>query len=102
MGLAPKDLELRSSMTCVSIARVRAGLRRATAGLLFKPGTKRMNEKLPAPCEACRGTGMRHGALCGECQGKGYRLFVNGNQVPVRQERPPQRWQGKRPAPRQR
>jgi hypothetical protein len=45
---------------------------------------KQMNEKLPAPCEACRGSGLRHGAVCSECQGKGYRLIVNGRQTPVR------------------
>jgi hypothetical protein len=56
-----------------------------------------MNEKLPAPCEACRGTGMRHGGLCSQCQGKGYYLFINGSPAPVRQDRPQQRWQGKRP-----
>ncbi len=37
-----------------------------------------MNEKLPAPCEACRGSGLRDGSECVECQGKGYRLFING------------------------
>jgi hypothetical protein len=51
-----------------------------------------MNEKLPAPCEACRGSGLRHGAVCSECQGKGYRLFIDGRQTPV-QQRSPQRWQ---------
>jgi hypothetical protein len=56
-----------------------------------------MNEKLPAPCEACRGTGMHHGGLCSQCQGKGYYLFINGSPAPVRQDRPQQRWQGKRP-----
>jgi DnaJ-class molecular chaperone len=56
-----------------------------------------MSEKLPAPCEACRGTGMRRGSVCGECEGKGYRLFVNGNQIPVRQENP-QRRQRRGPA----
>ena len=38
-----------------------------------------MDDKLPAPCEACRGSGLRHGVACGECHGKGYRLFVNGS-----------------------
>ena len=56
-----------------------------------------MNEKLPAPCEACRGSGLRHGVVCSECQGKGYRLFVNGRQTPVQQQRQ-QRWQRSRPA----
>jgi DnaJ-class molecular chaperone len=56
-----------------------------------------MNEKLPAPCEACHASGLRKGSECSECGGKGYRLFVNENRTPVRQERPPQRWQGKRP-----
>ena len=55
-----------------------------------------MNEKLPAPCEPCRASGLRHGSVCGECQGKGYRLFINGNQMPV-QEKRPQRWQRERP-----
>jgi hypothetical protein len=69
-----------------------------TSGLLFKPETNQMNEKLPAPCEACRGSGLRHGSVCDECQGKGYQLIVNGNQmVPLRQDKP-QRWQGQRPA----
>jgi hypothetical protein len=63
--------------------------------------TKRMNEKLPAPCEACRGSGLRHGSVCSECQGKGYRLFINGNQIPVRQEKP-YRWQPNRAAQRSR
>jgi len=49
-----------------------------------------MNEKLPAPCDACCGSGLRHGSACGECQGKGYRLFVNGNQISVRQDKPKQ------------
>lgn len=56
-----------------------------------------MNEKLPAPCEACRGSGLRHGAVCGECQGKGYRLIVNGRQTPVPKQST-QRWQRPRPA----
>jgi hypothetical protein len=51
-----------------------------------------MDEKLPAPCDACRGSGLRHGAVCEECQVKGYRLFINGKQAPVQQQRP-RRWQ---------
>jgi len=51
-----------------------------------------MNEKLPAPCEACRGSGLRRGAVCSECQGKGYRLMINGHQIAVQQQSP-QRWQ---------
>ena len=43
-----------------------------------------MNEKLPAPCQACHGSGLRDGSECRECGGKGYRLFVNGNQIPMR------------------
>ena len=54
-----------------------------------------MEEKLPAPCEACHGSGVRHGVACGECQGKGYRLFVNGRQTPVKQQSP--EWQRPRP-----
>ena len=45
-----------------------------------------MNEKLPAPCEPCHGSGLRKGSECSECGGKGYRMFVNGNQTPVRLE----------------
>jgi len=60
-----------------------------------------MDERLPAPCEPCHGSGLRKGSECSECGGKGYRLFVNGNQAPVRQERP-QRRQGQRPGQRSR
>jgi len=60
-----------------------------------------MNEKLPAPCEACHASGLRHGSECSECGGKGYRLFINGSQAPVRQVKP-QRWQGNRPMRQQR
>ena len=38
-----------------------------------------MNEKLPAPCERCRASGLFEGHECEECGGKGYRLIVNGN-----------------------
>jgi hypothetical protein len=55
-----------------------------------------MNEKLPAPCEPCSGSGMHHGNICGDCRGKGYRMFVNGNQISVRLESP-KRWQGRHP-----
>ena len=41
-----------------------------------------MDEKLPAPCEHCRASGLRHGSVCEECQGKGYRLFINGSRTP--------------------
>jgi DnaJ-class molecular chaperone len=57
-----------------------------------------MNEKLPAPCQACNGSGVRDGSACSECRGKGYHLFVNGNQVsPMRL----QRRQRQRPVQRQ-
>ena len=39
-----------------------------------------MNEKLSSPCAACIGSGLRHGAVCSECRGKGYRLILNGRQ----------------------
>jgi hypothetical protein len=39
---------------------------------------------------------LRHGVVCEECQGKGYRLIINGKQAPVQQQRP-QRWQRPRP-----
>jgi DnaJ-class molecular chaperone len=61
-----------------------------------------MDEKLPAPCEHCRASGLRHGSVCDECQGKGYRLFVNGSQTPVRIERPRQQRRPRRPPQRQR
>jgi len=66
-------------------------------GRPYLRSTNQMNEKLPAPCEACHGSGLRHGAVCGECQGKGYRLFVDGRQIPV-QKQSPQRWRRPRPA----
>jgi hypothetical protein len=49
-----------------------------------------MNEKLPAPCEGCDGSGLRHGAVCSECRGKGYRLIINRRQTPVQQQDPQQ------------
>ena len=56
-----------------------------------------MNEKLPAPCEGCGASGLRHGAVCSDCRGKGYRLIDNGRQTPL-QPQSPQRWQRPRPA----
>ena len=58
-----------------------------------------MTEKLPAPCDPCRGTGMHEGSECHVCRGKGYYLFLNtGNDVsvPLRPEKP------QRPRPMQR
>ena len=46
-----------------------------------------MTEKLPAPCEHCKGTGLLHGVECRECRGKGYRLIVNGSPQPVHSKR---------------
>jgi hypothetical protein len=66
-------------------------------GVYFEMDRYQMNEKLPAPCEACRGSGIRHGAVCSECHGKGYRMFVNGRQIPVPQQKP-RGWQCSRPA----
>ena len=37
-----------------------------------------MTDKLPAPCEHCRATGISNGSECIECLGKGYRLMING------------------------
>ena len=34
----------------------------------------KVDEKPPAPYEVCRGTGLQHGVVCSECQGKVYRL----------------------------
>jgi DnaJ-class molecular chaperone len=53
-----------------------------------------MSEKLPAPCERCNASGIFHGMSCEECQGKGYRLIVDGqmkNERPQRTTRPPRR-----------
>jgi hypothetical protein len=62
-----------------------------------------MDEKLPAPCEHCRASGLRHGSVCDECQGKGYRLFINGGQTAERLKQPARRqWRGPRPPQRQR
>jgi len=58
-----------------------------------------MDEKLPAPCEHCRASGLRHGSVCEECQGKGYRLFINGSRTPERLKRPPHQWRGPRRPP---
>lgn len=37
-----------------------------------------MNEKTPVPCQHCRGTGLKAGIECRECNGKGYRLLIGG------------------------
>jgi hypothetical protein len=50
-----------------------------------------MDEKLPAPCEACVASGLRKGVPCSECGGKGYRLIINGTPALGRQEGPKQR-----------
>jgi hypothetical protein len=62
----------------------------------LRPKAISMNERLPAPCEPCHGSGLLKGSACNDCGGKGYRMFVNGNQMPLRQERP-QPWQRPRP-----
>jgi len=54
-----------------------------------------MNEKLPVPCEHCKGTGLSHGVECRECRGKGYRVFVLGALQPVPRAEKPKRWQGR-------
>jgi len=56
-----------------------------------------MNEKLPAPCEHCKGTGLSHGSECTECRGKGYRLIIDGRPVPARQPAKRTRWQRRPP-----
>jgi len=56
-----------------------------------------MTEKLPAPCEPCKGTGLSHGSECQECRGKGYRLIIEGRPMPVRQPAKPTRWQSRPP-----
>jgi hypothetical protein len=61
-----------------------------------------MDEKLPAPCGHCHASGLRHGSVCDECQGKGYRLFINGSQTPERLKQPLRQWRGPRPPQRQR
>ena len=43
-----------------------------------------MTEKLPAPCENCHATGLSNGSECLECQGKGYRLMINGQLIAIR------------------
>jgi hypothetical protein len=55
-----------------------------------------MDEKLPAPCEPCHGSGLHNGSECAECGGKGYRMFVNGRPSQSPRERPKQ-WRGQRP-----
>jgi hypothetical protein len=61
-----------------------------------------MNEKLPAPCEPCKGTGLSYGSECTECGGQGYRLIVNGQTAPrPRWVEKPKRWQSRPPIRRQ-
>jgi DnaJ-class molecular chaperone len=40
-----------------------------------------MNEKVPIPCERCRGTGLIAGIECKECEGKGHRVLIGGKLV---------------------
>ena len=42
------------------------------------PATKQANEKIPIPCEHCRGTGIIRGIECRECLGRGHRVVVAG------------------------
>jgi DnaJ-class molecular chaperone len=46
-----------------------------------------MSDKLPAPCEHCKATGLFGGSECRECDGKGYRLIIDGRVTPQRLER---------------
>jgi hypothetical protein len=55
-----------------------------------------MNEKLPAPCEHCQATGLFEGSGCVQCEGKGYRLIINGQLAPTKRERPARRFQPNR------
>jgi hypothetical protein len=41
-----------------------------------------MSDKLPAPCEHCKATGFFGGSVCRECDGKGYRLIIDGRVIP--------------------
>ena len=43
-----------------------------------------MTEKLPVPCQHCHATGLKAGAECRECAGKGYRLLVDGKVTALR------------------
>jgi hypothetical protein len=40
-----------------------------------------MSDKLPAPCVHCKATGFFGGSVCRECDGKGYRLIVDGRVI---------------------
>ena len=46
-----------------------------------------MSDKLPAPCQHCKATGFFEGSECRECDGKGYRLIVDGQVIPRKFER---------------
>jgi DnaJ-class molecular chaperone len=59
--------------------------------------TNQMNEKVPAPCEPCHGSGVRDGTVCDKCGGKGYRLLVNQNPDPVPTQKPQQRQDKRQP-----
>jgi hypothetical protein len=47
-----------------------------------------MNDKLPTPCEHCKATGLFEGGECPQCDGKGYRLIVDGRLISTIVERP--------------
>ena len=46
-----------------------------------------MSDKLPAPCEHCKATGFFGGSVCRECDGKGFRLIVDGRVIPQKFEK---------------
>jgi CRP/FNR family transcriptional regulator, cyclic AMP receptor protein len=41
-----------------------------------------MSDKLPAPWEHCKATGFFGGSVSRECDGKGYRLIIDGRVIP--------------------
>jgi DnaJ-class molecular chaperone len=43
------------------------------------PANPPTNEKVPVPCDRCRGTGINVGIECSECGGKGHRVMIGGN-----------------------
>lgn len=56
-----------------------------------------MNERLPSPCEHCKGTGLSKGSDCNECRGKGYYLIGVGRPKAVPPPAKPQQWRSRTP-----
>jgi DnaJ-class molecular chaperone len=61
-----------------------------------------VNDKMPVPCEHCRGTGIIAGIECRECRGKGHRVVVAGRMVNAPNPDGREQWRRRQPLRRSR